>query len=332
MVYYRGVPELRRDPITGNWVVVGYNAVAENPPGLCPFCPGHEYLTPPAIREILDHNGVWHLRCISALNSVFAIEAPDNRHAEGLYDKMGNVGAHEIIVDHREHGKTLGTLTPDELLVLLKTYMERISDLKKDPRFKSVQVFRNRGSLVGSHISHPHSHVLATPVIPKRLEMELTNAKAHFLKKERCLFCDIIHQEIRQDRRVVALNADFVTICPFASRAPFEAWILPRSHEDRFEALSDDNMLYNLALILLDLIRRIEKVAPAETLIIHTAPNVSQWGAGDKNPPVREFFHWHIEVFPKDLRSVKYKMEDEFYVLPGSPEESAAALRSARIQ
>ncbi len=311
---------------------MGYKAIAANPAGLCPFCPGQEHLTPPAIREVFDGEGRWQVRSIPALNSVFAIEAPENRRAEGLYDKMGNVGAHEIIVDHREHEKTIGAFTSEELIVLLKTYMERISDLKRDPRFKSVQAFRNRGSLAGSHIVHPHSHVLATPVMPKRIELELAHAARHYQKKERCLFCDIIHQEVRENRRVVSLNAHFVAICPFASRAPFEAWILPRSHEDRFETLHDDEVLYSLAFILKDLMRRIETLVTAETMMLHTAPNVYQWGDnGGETLPVREFFHWHIEVLPRDARSVKYKMDDEFYVLPGSPEETALALREAKI-
>jgi UDPglucose--hexose-1-phosphate uridylyltransferase len=330
--YDRCVPELRRDPVTGNWVIVGYDAVAVNPPGLCPFCPGNERLTPPTIREVLGEDGLWHVRCVSALNSVFAIEASEDRRAEGLYDKMGNVGAHEIIVDHRDHEKTLGHFTSDELVVLLKTYMERMWDLRRDPRFKSVQAFRNRTNFPETHIPHPHSHILAAPVVPKRLELELTQARAHFMQKERCLFCDVIHQEIRQNKRVVSLNSDFVVLCPFASRAPFEAWVLPRAHEARFETLTNEDSLYNLAAILLDLIRRIERVAPAETLLIHTAPNVTHWGGpGEEVQQVSEFFHWHVEVLPRDFRSVKYKLEDEFYVLPDSPEVSAAALRALKV-
>jgi UDPglucose--hexose-1-phosphate uridylyltransferase len=325
------VVELRKDPVSGNWVVSGFKTLKISEVGECPFCVGNEHLTPPPIREIRDSDGSWMIRCFPASNPVFVIEAKENKKAEGLYDKMGNVGAHEIIVDHRSHAKTFSTFTGEELDMLLSVYGERVLDLKKDKRFKHIQVFKNHGELAGSYIFHPHSHVLATPVIPQKAEQQLENARSHYLQKERCLFCDIVNQEINQNKRVVSISANFVAFCPFASKFPYETWILPRFHDDRFEGLADGNVRRELADTLLDLVRRTEKLASAYTIIIHTSPNRGKGIFEEADLPVSEYFHWHVEILPRDFRSSKYRREDQFYVVSITPEEAAATLKAQRL-
>ena len=319
--------ELRKDPLSGNWIVVGHKIVPLDPHGPCPFCPGNEYLTPPTIRQTTGADGTWKVRCFSALNSVFRIETEESKRAEGLYDKMGNVGAHEIIADHRDHHRTLATFSVMDLTNLLDMYIDRIVDLKKDKRFKNVAVFRNQGELAGSFISHPHSHVLATPIPSKRIDLEVANARSHFLRKERCLYCDILRQEIRQNKRIVSINDNFVSFCPFASRFPFETWVFPRFHSADFENLRDSAIKTNLASILIDTIGRLEKNVPAYSLLIHTSPNVSPAARNVGEIPLRDIFHWHIEILPKVMIVAKYRTEDEFYVIPDTPEEAAAILR-----
>ncbi len=322
--------ELRRDPASGNWVVVGYET-KDVPPGRgCPFCPGNEHMTPRAIREIKNTAGDWRLRVIPAINPVFVIEAQENKRAEGLYDKMGNVGAHEIIVEHRDHGKALGTFSADELGLVLSQYMERIVDLKKDRRFRYVQVFRNQGELSGSNINHPHGHVLATPIMPKRINLELANAKAHHIQKERCILCDGIRQEIRQEHRLVAMNDHFVAFCPFASRFPYETLIAPRRHEDSFEAMKEP-VLSSFISLFLNVIKRLELVVPSHSVVLHTSPNVARLEQGAEEDLFTEYFHWHVEILPKDSKVAKYKTEDEFYVIATTPEKAAKTLRSLNV-
>ncbi len=323
--------ELRRDPVSSNWVVVGYSGIKSDSVGDCPFCPDNEHLTPKAIREIKDNEGKWLIRCFPASNPIFLIEVGENKKAEGLYDKMGNVGAHEIIVENRSHTKTISNFTDRELSLVLDMYRERILDLKRDRRFKYIQLFKNHGELAGSYIFHPHSHIVATPVMPQRTELELSNAKRHYMQKERCLFCDIVDQEIRQNKRVVSINASFVAICPFASRFPFEVWILPRFHQESFENLQDEGNTYEFIDILLDLLKRIEKLTNAYTIIIHTSPNHFKANTHDEDLPVKAYFHWHIEILPRDFRSSKYKREDQFYVVSITPEEAASSLRTQNV-
>lgn len=323
--------ELRKDPISGDWVVSGYKSSKVSAAGDCPFCPGNEHLTPKAIREMKGADGSWAVRCFPATNPIFVIEVEEQKRAEGLYDKMGNVGAHEIVVEHRSHTITMSTFSEEDLSRLFDMFTDRILDLKKDKRFKYINIFKNHGELAGSYIFHPHSHILATPIIPQRMELELTNSKKHFLQKERCLYCDILNQDIRQNKRVVSINAHFVALCPFAPKFPFETWIIPRFHEDSFENLRDEAIRHNLITIILDLLKRIEKVTNAYTVVIHTSPNTVRGGFLEIEVPVKDYYHWHIEILPRDFKSSKYRREDEFHVVSITPEEAANSLKMQKV-
>ncbi len=323
--------ELRRDPVSGNWVITGYAGIKDNSIGECPFCPGNEYLTPKTIREVSGPDGSWLVRCFAAINPVFVVETGENKKAEGLYDKMGNVGAHEIVVESPAHTRSLSDLTEDEFLHLLNVYRDRILDLKKDNRFKYILIVKNHGELTGSYILHPHSHVLATPIIPQRIELELENSRRHYLQKERCLFCDIIAQETRQDKRVVCANGSFIAICPFASRFPYEVWILPKFHQDSFEEFHDESPKRDLAALMLDVMKRLEKVTNAYSYVFHTSPNRVKTIFKDDDLPISSYFHWHIEILPRDFRTSRYKREDQFHVTPLTPEEATISLKTQRI-
>ena len=323
--------ELRKDPVSGDWVVTGYTRSKVSGTGECPFCPGNEHLTPKTIREIKGQDGAWLARCFPATSPIFAIEVEERKRAEGLYDKIGNVGAHEIVVAHRSHTTTLSNFTEEDLSRLFDMYRDRILDLKKDKRFKYINIFRNHGELAGSYLSHPHSHILATPIIPQRIDLELTNSKKHFMQKERCLYCDILSQEIRQNKRVVSINAHFVALCPFASKFPYETWLLPRFHDDSFENLTDETIRHELIVLLLDLLKRIEKLTSAYTVVLHTSPNIVKGGLRDVEFSVKDYYHWHIEILPRDFRSSKYKREDEFHVVSITPEEATNSLKMQKI-
>ncbi len=321
--------ELRRDPVSGSWVVVGLTWVKSSQIDVCPFCPGNEHLSGKPIREVYDAGGAWLVRCFPAANPIFMIEASTNKKAEGMYDKMGNVGAHEIVVENRAHTKTLSDFSEDELALVLDMHAERILDLKRDKRFRHVQVYRNHGELAGSYIYHPHSHILATSIIPHGTLLEMANSKDHYLQKERCLLCDITAQEIRQNKRVVGLSENFVAFCPFAPKFPFEVCLLPRFHSHSFESLIDDRALkYEFIHLFLDVMKRVERARSSYTIVIHTAPNAVIEDIAQEPAAVENYFHWRVEILPRDLRSSKFKREDEFYHAALTPEETAQILNS----
>ncbi|MGA3174767.1 MAG: DUF4931 domain-containing protein [Syntrophorhabdales bacterium] len=317
--------EFRKDALTGNWVVVGVKKLKRQETGVCPFCPGSEHLTPPSIREMRDGQGNWLVRSFPAANPIFQIEASENKRAEGFYDKMGTLGAHEIIVEERSHTKTFATFEAAEISRVIDMYTERILDLKKDKRFKYVQIYKNHGEITGSLIFHPHSHVLATPILPHQLYLELLNSQNHYLQKERCLLCDVVSQEIRQERRVVTASRHFLVVCPFASRMAFEVWIIPRRHNPSFESWMDEDVRREFVEVYIDTMRRIERVRSSYSIVVHTSPNMAACQSGERAPQVSDYFHWHVEILPRTYS--QYKREDEFYTVPEMPEEGAAILK-----
>ncbi len=321
--------ELRRDPISGSWVVVGLTWAKSSEIDVCPFCPGNEHLPGKPIREIKDASGGWLVRCFPAVNPIFMIEAPSNKKAEGMYDRMGNVGAHEIVVESRAHTRNLSDFGEDELALVLDMYVERILDLKRDKRFRHVQVYRNHGELAGSYIYHPHSHILATSIIPHGTMLELANSEDHYLQKERCLLCDITAQEIRQNKRVVAISENFVAFCPFAPRFPFEVCLLPRFHSHTFESLAGDRALkHEFIRLFLDVMKRVERARSSHTIVLHTAPNSATEEVTREPAEVENYFHWRVEILPRDLRSSRFKREDDFYHVSLTPEEAAQILKA----
>ena len=323
--------EFRRDPFLGNWVVVGFRKTKSIAAGTCPFCPGNEDQTPPSIREIRDRDGSWLVRCFSAANPVFQIEAAEDKRAEGFYDKMGTLGADELIVESRSHTKTVSAFDRDEMARIVDMYTERIVDLKKDRRFKYVQVFKNHGELAGSFIFHPHSHVLATPILPQQLMLEMTNSRNHYLLKERCLLCDVVSQEERQGKRIVSLTDHFLVLCPFASRLAFEVWIIPRKHNPAFESWADEAMKEDFVRVFLETMKRVEKVASSYSVVVHTSPNAVSQGLAEEEPPVNDYFHWHIEILPRDVNSARFKRDDQFYTVLTTPEEAAVLLKTEKL-
>lgn len=324
--------EFRRDPLLGNWVVVGYKKTKTNVVGVCPFCPGNENLTPPSIREFRDREGRWLLRCFSVANPLFQVEEEENKRAEGFYDKMGTLGADELIVENPAHTKSISAFEPAEMLRVVAMYTERIVDLKRDDRFRYVQIFKNHGEIAGSYLFHPHSHVLATPIAPSQITAELANSRNHYLLKERCLLCDVVSQEARQAKRVVALTSHFMVLCPFASRVPFEVWIIPRAHNPEFESWTGDAVQEDFVRVFLDTMKRIEKLASSYSIVVHTSPNSAREGLVDENVRVNDYFHWHIEILPRDANSARFKREDQFYTILTTPEEAAMLLKAEKIE
>jgi UDPglucose--hexose-1-phosphate uridylyltransferase len=326
--------EMRQDPTTRAWILVGRSGGdpgrKEAPDG-CAFCPGHEAETPPTLAAITGPDGAWRVRAFPDKMPVFQVEGDLDREAEGLYDRMRNVGAHEVVVETREHATTLAQLPAEDIARVLQMFRQRIRDLKNDVRFRYVQIFKNQGPQAGSLIQHAHSHLVATPVIPRRLEAELRWSKRHYDLKERCLYCDILRQEVTRGTRLVAQQADFVAFCPFAPRFAYEVWVFPAVHRHRFEDL-DDPALAGLAAMLKGVLQRVERKIPDYSMVLHTSPNEkspSVWGLPWES--LHDDFHWHIEVLPRQAEVARLHREEEFYVNPVTPEEAARQLRETPV-
>ncbi len=332
------MPELRKDPVTSRWVIIatergkrpsdfGAEAMTSRS-GFCPFCPGNEDKTPPEILAYRANGNVpngpgWHIRVVPNKFPALQIEGDLNRQGDGMYDKMNGIGAHEVVIETPEHSDTTASMPEQRVEDVLWAFHDRILDLKKDARFRYILIFKNHGRAAGASLEHPHSQLIATPIIPKRVREELDGSKEYYDYKERCVFCDIVRQELTQGVRVISENDDFVAVAPYAARFPFETWILPKAHDPFFEDAQKHEYV-NLSKILRDLVLRIEKVLanPPYNLIIHSTPLRETDG---------RYYHWHIELMPKLTHVAGFEWGSGFYINPTPPEEAARYLRDLKL-
>ena len=327
------MPELRLEPVTRRWVVTGQRPALPDghaAAGVCPFCPGNEHLTPKAICEKGDGSGAWKVRAFHDRAPIFRIEGGANRRGEGMYDLMNALGAHEIVVETREHAVSLAHLPSEHVALALGVCRDRILDLKQDERFRYVSLFKDQVWASPNVHGHAHAQVLATPVLPVFVEAEFRWSQFHFQKKDRCLFCDMLHQEIEDPKRVVDQNEDFIALCPFASRSPYEMWVLPLKHSSSFEKdLKDDERMRAFAAFYKAALQRIEKISESLHVAVHTEPNLKAkgWPAGWWET-LTEDFHWHVEINPDVEGQRRYLGSGGLYYNPIPAEEAALVLRA----
>jgi UDPglucose--hexose-1-phosphate uridylyltransferase len=319
--------ELRKDPITRSWVVVGHREDLAPASAGCPLCAAQSGNGPVLLQ--LPAAGTPQVRVIPHFRPLYRIEGEAGRTPEGIYDRMRTVGAHEIIVESPDHNKSLERLSDEEIERVLEAYALRIVDLKRDPRFKYVTVFRNRGTLAGEEWAHPHSEVTAAMFVPRRILYELSSARAWYQEKERCVFCDIVRQEDKQGVRIVDVQGDYVAFCPYASRVPFEVWLMRRRHNHLFEQPRPNSNRRHLAALLGRTLRRLTQISSTYHMVVHTAPNTSA-NIGEISPywnTIADDFHWHIEILPiLEQRSKSYSIK-EVYFNSLLPEQAAERLR-----
>ncbi|MGH7262856.1 MAG: galactose-1-phosphate uridylyltransferase [Candidatus Rokuibacteriota bacterium] len=330
------MPELRKDPVVGRWVIISTER-ARRPSdfgpdpvrtkgGPCVFCPGNESKTPPEILalrapETPANAPGWSLRVVSNKFPALRIEGDIEPQGEGLYDRMNGIGAHEVIIETPDHTATLASLSEAAVTDVLWTYRERIVDLKKDPRFDYVLIFKNHGEAAGASLEHPHSQLIATPIVPIMVEEELDGAARYFRMKERCVWCDIVRQERQGSGRVILDAGGFVALAPFAPRFPFESWVLPTTHRSAYEDVELEEVR-GLASIVGELLRRMNRVLsdPPYNFMLHTAP---------LREPSLSHFHWHLEIIPKLTKVAGFEWGSGFFINPTPPEDTARYLGGA---
>jgi UDPglucose--hexose-1-phosphate uridylyltransferase len=333
---------LRKDPVSGGWVIMAEDRSRRPPdfkpvhlaplePGhFCPFCEGNESAT---LSEILAlrsqgtgaNSPGWSLRVVPNKFAVMRIEGDLNRTGDGIYDLMNGVGAHEVVIESPRHDAAMGDYSQAKMAAIIQAYRSRVIDLNRDQRFKYIQIFRNFGSSAGAMLDHPHSQIIALPIIPRWVKEELVNAREHYDYKERCLFCDIVNQELKDRSRIVYENVAFVAMTPFAAKFPFETWILPKAHNHDFRCLADGDVgplaealrhtLYGIQLAL---------ECPPLNFIIHSAPRLTSQPIGSG---LEREYHWHIEIIPRVTRMAGFEWGTGFYINPTLPEKAADFLR-----
>jgi UDPglucose--hexose-1-phosphate uridylyltransferase len=329
------MPDLRKDPIVGRWVIIAKNrakrphelmdgAAKRHSSGFCPFCEGNERHTTHEIaawRQPGTHRDKpgWRVRVVPNKFPALQIEGDLNKRGQGMYDLMGGVGAHEVVIESPNHLVSTTQLSIEHLREVLWIYRDRLVDLKKDHRLVYGMIFKNVGAAAGASLEHTHSQLIVTPIVPINVAEEISGSHEYFRYRGRCVFCDMIGQELDFAERIVFDSPGFVAFCPFAARFPFETWIVPTSHASHYESLSRGEA-EELARVLRRVLTKIETALdrPAYNYIVHTAP--FDTGALDH-------YHWHIEIIPRVTKTAGFEWGTGFYINPVPPEEAATFMR-----
>lgn len=331
------MPELRKDPVIGRWVIISTER-AKRPTDFkhtvsfpkekeCPFCRGKEPMTPVEIYSIKDEKGEWKVRIISSKRPFLDNKGEIWKKGKGPYDLMEGGGIHEIVVETPFHIANIADLEVEDIKNIFFAYCERCRKIEEKEYIKYVLIFKNYGwAAGGGRVGHSRSQIIATPVNLKRVKEKLEGAKLYYEYHERCIFCDMIRQEIQSGERLVMDEDGFVAFVPFASRFPFEVWILPKEHSCDFYKISEDK-LYFLAKVVKKILSKMKNLLndPPYNYVIHTAPfrrpHPHYWAT------IEEDYHWHIEITPRLTEVAGFEWGSGFYICPILPEEAAKYLR-----
>lgn len=332
------MPQLRKDPIIRRWVIIATERAKRpkdfkpilSPPeeGECPFCKREDATE---VFVVSDDKGGERVRVLSNSNPFLTKDREFWKKGEGPYDLMEGFGFHEVVVETPQHIHNIADLSEEEIKDVLFVYCERFKTIMQDELIKYVLIFKNYGwEAGGGKVRHSRSYLMATPVNLKRVKEELEGAKFYYDYRERCIFCDMIKQEMGEGERVVYENDSFFAFVPFAPRFPFEVWILPKYHSPDFYTISAQHQ-YELAVALKKVLLKLKILLndPPYNYIIHTAPfrrtYPGYWTTIDYD------YHWHIEITPRLTQVAGFEWGTGFYICPVLPEEAAKFLRETDV-
>jgi len=327
------MPELRKDPTSSRWAIVSHERskrpgdfhlpTAEKKGGVCPFCEGNEALTPPesfSIRTDGNHDeSGWKVRVVPNKFPALNKSLPTPKHDTGMYECISGYGMHEVIIDSTKHDADFCNLDIDDINNVILTYKNRIKAFKSDKNLKYAALFKNSGILAGASLEHAHSQIIAMPIIPRDIMDEINTSKQYRSDGNKCIFCDMLENEIKNKERIVTENKIFTAFCPYASRFPFEIWIAPKSHSTNFE-LIDKNASIMLSTIFKDVFEAYRNSLGdiPYNIIFHNSPF---------NCESEHDIHWHIEITPCLTYIAGFERGTGCYINPTPPEDATKALR-----
>ncbi len=331
------MPEFRQNPATKEWVILAPERGArprDVPQNVnsteaatnayekdCPFCAGNEEETlTPSYRY--PEQGDWQVRVVPNKYAALQSDLSTDRHSHGAFLSAGGYGVADVVVEHPRHDQTLATMSTDEVACVLRAFRDRHREIAALDRISLVTIFRNHGVRAGTSLRHPHSQIIATPIVPPHVRDPIYRAMMHYDETGQCVYCHMVEEELRQEKRIVMDTKSFLAFCPFAARSPFESRIYPKRHLPSFH-LANDAELIELAEVLRVLLKRIYVGLdnPDYNFIIRSAP------VGDHD--VR-YMHWYMVIVPRLATAAGFEIGTGIYVNTVSPEESARVLRETK--
>lgn len=330
--------EFRQNLATKEWVIIApgrssrphdFRSEQNNGPvspahrADCPFCLGNEYKTAIELLRI-ERDGEWLMRAVENRFSALSSEASVERTQEGVFLKCGSYGHAEVIIESPKHNETLATMERSQVHDLLRLYRQRMAEISMMPNIAIVMLFRNWGEHAGTSLEHPHSQIIASPIIPPHIRDPFQKAALHYDSFGSCVYCDMVAEELRQKQRIVFENEYYVVFCPFASRTPYELRIYPKVHNASF-FWSPKEEFTDLAEALHLAARAVSRLLgePSCNMIVRTSP------VGDED--VR-YLHWYMVIVPRISTPAGFEMGSGIYINTAAPEECARSLREALLE
>lgn len=289
----------------------------------CPFCPGNERSSPQPKLLYTGDEGKWQVRVVP---NKFAALTPDHdvsRSHAGLFLKAGGYGVAEVVIESPIHNNAVATLTQKQVELVVQAYRERYRAIAADDKINLITIFRNNGERAGTSLEHPHSQIIATPIVPPHIREPVFLARMSYDTHGSCIFCTILKEELQQKCRIILETEYFVALCPYAARSPFEVRIYPKIHHCAFGDISDVET-QNFAVILRSMMRKIFLGLnnPDYNYIIRSAPT---------DDVHVKHYHWYVVIIPKVTSIAGFEIGTGIYINPSLPEESADYLRSTPI-
>lgn len=325
--------ELRQDPTTYDWVIIAKER-AKRPQDFlkgreeskavpvysdtCPFCPGNEGSTPPP-ETVYGSPADWQIRVVPNKFAALMPSGDTKRDEAGMFRKTQGYGRHEVVIETPVHNTCIAFMPDTHVENLLRVYRERYLSLKKDPNIKVIIIFKNHGKAAGTSLEHPHTQIVASPIVPPYIRRRYEIATQHFDNTGRCLYCDLLFDELQSGERIVKKTSFFVALHPFASHYPFETWIMPTMHSSSFGRIVDIE-IEQLAGVLKEVLLKLHKALgnPDFNLIMHTAP------VDDEH---KTYYLWHIQIIPRLTLAAGFELGSGIYINTSVPEETAAFIR-----
>jgi UDPglucose--hexose-1-phosphate uridylyltransferase len=289
----------------------------------CPFCPGNEDKTPPEVMRVpANGSGPWQVRVVPNKFSALAREAQPTRTIHRSRRSIGGFGVHDVIVETPDHSQLTAMLDDAHVANVLRAYKSRYDELSLDPRIAQVIIFKNHGIDAGTSLEHPHSQLIATPVISSQVRGRFQIALQHYDDYGICIFCQMIEEELAEEDRVVLETQHFVVFEPFASSTPFATHIFPRRHMASFGDIS--------AAEVNDLARVLRKVLGK---LYHGLGN-PDFNYTVRSAPAElhevKYFHWYLSVIPRLSRVAGFELGSGMFINSVPPESAAEFLRNVK--
>ncbi|XP_073127338.1 ADP-glucose phosphorylase [Henckelia pumila] len=328
-------PEIRKDAIHNRWVIFS-PARARRPSDFksktdpndskdrteCPFCAGHEHECAPEIFRVPpESTSDWRIRVIQNLYPALSrrLDFTDGEN-DGCSAALPGFGFHDVVIESPAHRVHLEDHSPARIADVLLAYIQRIEQIREFDSIKYVQVFKNHGASAGASMSHPHSQIMALPVVPPTVSARLNSMKEFFLQTGKCSLC-----QVKRDDLVIDESSHFIAVAPFAATFPFEIWVVPRDHSSHFHELDHEKALDLAGLLKVILIKMSSQLKdPPYNLMIHTAP--LQLDSSEL-----PFTHWFIQIVPQLTLTGGFELGTGCYINPVFPEDAAKVLRDVSV-